>query len=79
MKAARNRRVVIHAAADRHPDSQIRIEARTDITQKLQLHRIWALVLEVELTAIGLSDSFFSLGGNSITPIKVVHESKGWH
>ncbi|KAF3066455.1 Enniatin synthase [Daldinia childiae] len=41
-----------------------------------QIQAIWAEVLNVELTTIGVDDSFFQLGGNSIAAMKVVAEAR---
>ena len=40
------------------------------------MQKIWALVLAVEATEIGLDDSFFRLGGDSIAAIRVVAEAR---
>ncbi|KAI1173077.1 acetyl-CoA synthetase-like protein [Nemania sp. FL0916] len=47
-------------------------------TSKLQkqLQGIWARVLQRDETTIGLDDSFFQLGGHSITAMKVVAEAR---
>ncbi|KAK5991451.1 Nonribosomal peptide synthetase dtxS1 [Cladobotryum mycophilum] len=39
-----------------------------------EMQRIWAQVLNIDASVIGLDDSFFHLGGNSITAMKVVAE-----
>ncbi|KAF7556526.1 hypothetical protein G7Z17_g1316 [Cylindrodendrum hubeiense] len=41
-----------------------------------QLQKIWAQVLGVEASTIGLGDSFFQLGGDSIGAMKVVGEAR---
>lgn len=41
-----------------------------------QLQAIWAKILDVNPTAIGVDDSFFQLGGNSIAAMKVVGEAR---
>lgn len=41
-----------------------------------QMQRIWAETLSLELSTIGLDDSFFKLGGNSITAMKLVGEAR---
>ena len=41
-----------------------------------QIQAIWAVVLNVDPTAIGVDDSFFQLGGNSIAAMKVVAEAR---
>ncbi|KAI0399423.1 hypothetical protein F4802DRAFT_612185 [Xylaria palmicola] len=41
-----------------------------------QIQGIWAKVLNVELDSIGVNDSFFQLGGNSIAAMKVVAEAR---
>lgn len=41
-----------------------------------QMQRIWGKVLDIEAATIGLDDSFFQLGGNSITAMKVVGEAR---
>ena len=41
-----------------------------------QIQRIWARVLNIEPATIGLDDSFFQLGGDSITAMKVVGEAR---
>ncbi|KAF5844163.1 hypothetical protein GGP41_002268 [Bipolaris sorokiniana] len=40
------------------------------------LQQLWAQVLNVEAAAIGLDDSFFRLGGDSITGMKLVTEAR---
>lgn len=50
-------------------------QPRTDLEQKLQL--IWVTVLGIkEHNTIGLADSFFELGGDSIDAMKVVGEAR---
>lgn len=51
-----------------------RQEPRTDMEQEMQ--RIWAHVLNVEKDTIGVEDSFFHLGGNSISAMRVVSEAR---
>lgn len=41
-----------------------------------QLKIIWASVLKVELEQLGLNDSFFVLGGDSLSAMKVVTEAR---
>ncbi|KAI0912774.1 hypothetical protein F4823DRAFT_580335 [Ustulina deusta] len=41
-----------------------------------QLQQIWSRVLKTEQSAIGLDTSFFQLGGDSITAMKVVAETR---
>lgn len=41
-----------------------------------QVQRIWAQILSIEATTIGLDDSFFQLGGDSIAAMKVVGEAR---
>ncbi|KAJ3544059.1 hypothetical protein NM208_g3252 [Fusarium decemcellulare] len=41
-----------------------------------QLQKIWARVLGISSDGIGLDDSFFQLGGDSITAMKVVSEAR---
>ncbi|RYO44990.1 hypothetical protein AA0116_g13506 [Alternaria tenuissima] len=55
-----------HQTVKRAPDSEI---AR-------QLQGIWAQVLHVDPLAIGLDDSFFALGGDSIAAIRLVREAR---
>ncbi|EQL01471.1 non-ribosomal peptide synthetase [Ophiocordyceps sinensis CO18] len=43
---------------------------------ELCLQKIWARVLNIEASTIGLEDSFFRLGGDSIAAIKVVGEAR---
>jgi len=40
-----------------------------------QMQTIWARVLQIDADAIGLDDSFFKLGGDSIAAMKVVAEA----
>jgi amino acid adenylation domain-containing protein/non-ribosomal peptide synthase protein (TIGR01720 family) len=46
---------------------------RTEAERRLQ--KLWAEVLQVESGRIGLDDSFFRLGGDSITAMKLVSEA----
>nr|AAF01762.1 AM-toxin synthetase [Alternaria alternata] len=55
-----------HQTVKRAPDSVI---AR-------QLQGIWAQVLHVDPLAIGMDDSFFALGGDSIAAIRLVREAR---
>ncbi|KJZ68531.1 hypothetical protein HIM_12079 [Hirsutella minnesotensis 3608] len=41
-----------------------------------QMQKIWGQVLNVEPSTIGLDDSFFKLGGDSITAMKLVGEAR---
>ncbi|KAI5457580.1 hypothetical protein BGZ63DRAFT_427622 [Mariannaea sp. PMI_226] len=43
---------------------------------ELKLQMIWAKVLNIDLDTIGSDDSFFRLGGDSITAMKVVGEAR---
>ncbi|GAD97156.1 hypothetical protein PTT_07899 [Paecilomyces variotii No. 5] len=47
----------------------------TTLVEK-QLQEIWAQVLKIDMATIGLDHSFFSLGGDSITAMKVVGEAR---
>ncbi|KAI6765955.1 hypothetical protein HG530_007025 [Fusarium avenaceum] len=49
-------------------------EPNTKTEEKLQ--GIWAQVLNISPDGIGLDDSFFQLGGDSITAMKVVNEAR---
>jgi aryl carrier-like protein len=40
------------------------------------LQRLWARVLNIEAGSIGLDDSFFRLGGDSIAAMKLVAEAR---
>jgi len=40
------------------------------------LQQLWARVLNIELDSIGLDDSFFQLGGDSIAAMKLVAEAR---
>ncbi|CAA9959472.1 Nonribosomal peptide synthetase 3 [Pyrenophora teres f. maculata] len=40
------------------------------------MQQLWARVLEIELNSIGLDDSFFRLGGDSIMAMKLVGEAR---
>ncbi|KAG9191728.1 ATP-binding cassette, subfamily B (MDR/TAP), member 1 [Alternaria panax] len=40
------------------------------------MRQLWARVLDIEQDSIGLDDSFFSLGGDSITAMKLVAEAR---
>lgn len=46
----------------------------TQVEQLLQ--KIWSQVLKIDPASIGLDDSFFQLGGDSITALKVVGEAR---
>lgn len=41
-----------------------------------QMQKIWAQVLNMDINSIGLDDSFFRLGGDSIAAMKVVGEAR---
>ena len=43
---------------------------------ELEMRRIWSKVLNIDPSTIGLDDSFFSLGGDSISAMKVVGEAR---
>lgn len=49
---------------------------RPNSTAEQCIQKIWARILNLESTRIGLDDSFFHLGGDSITAIKVVGEAR---
>ncbi|KAJ3549416.1 hypothetical protein NM208_g510 [Fusarium decemcellulare] len=42
----------------------------------LGLQRIWAEALNLELEDVGLDDSFFQLGGDSISAVKIANEAR---
>ncbi|KAJ6789157.1 hypothetical protein PWT90_06033 [Aphanocladium album] len=46
---------------------------------ELALQQLWARVLDIRSASIGLDDSFFRLGGNSITAMKLVSEGHKVH
>ena len=50
---------------------QIQKRAPTTETERT-LQRLWAQILKIEIERIGLDDSFFRLGGDSIAAIKLV-------
>jgi amino acid adenylation domain-containing protein len=55
----------------------VRGEVREPNTkQEEKLQGIWARVLNISSDGIGLDDSFFQLGGDSITAMKVVNEAR---
>ncbi|CAN9275789.1 unnamed protein product [Alternaria alternata] len=43
---------------------------------EMALQKLWAQVLNVDATSIGLNDSFFQLGGDSISAMKLVSEAR---
>lgn len=46
-------------------------------TEKEQiLHHLWAQVLSIDASSIGMDDSFFDLGGDSIAAMKLVGEAR---
>nr|APA19546.1 leualacin synthetase [Hapsidospora irregularis] len=45
-----------------------------DVEQKMQ--QVWSCVLEIERQMVGLDDSFFDLGGDSLGAMKVVSEAR---
>ncbi|KAH7323159.1 hypothetical protein B0I35DRAFT_477044 [Stachybotrys elegans] len=52
-------------------------EKRSPRTEKeRKIRDLWSLVLDVEAETIGLDDSFFRLGGDSIAAMKVVGEAR---
>ncbi|KAI0854078.1 acetyl-CoA synthetase-like protein [Daldinia vernicosa] len=59
------------------PSGKGKIDLRSPISEiEKHLQGIWARVLQRDEKAIGLDDSFFQLGGNSITAMKVVAEAR---
>jgi amino acid adenylation domain-containing protein/non-ribosomal peptide synthase protein (TIGR01720 family) len=61
--------------ADLHSQNQdTKRMPSTDIEQRLQ--QLWAHVLNIEPLSIGLDDSFFRLGGDSISAMKLVSEGR---
>lgn len=46
-------------------------------TTERALQRIWARILNVDLITIGVDDSFFHLGGDSVAAMKVVSLARG--
>ncbi|KAH0592368.1 Nonribosomal Peptide Synthetase [Metarhizium humberi] len=61
--------------------TQTRTAARASIRQpttdmEREMQRIWSHVLHISLDSIGLDDSFFHLGGNSITAMRIVSEAR---
>ncbi|KAI0532294.1 hypothetical protein GGR58DRAFT_490724 [Xylaria digitata] len=50
------------------------VQPSTETEKQLQL--IWSKVLKVELDSIGTNTSFFQLGGDSVTAMKVVAETR---
>ncbi|KAJ8112404.1 hypothetical protein OPT61_g5221 [Boeremia exigua] len=44
--------------------------------QEETLQKLWSQVLGIEATSIGLDDSFFQLGGDSIAAMKLVNEAR---
>nr|XP_036577763.1 NRPS protein [Colletotrichum truncatum]KAF6784822.1 NRPS protein [Colletotrichum truncatum] len=52
---------------------------RPPITEaECTLHRVWASVLNIEPSAIGIDDSFLRLGGDSITAMKVISQARSY-
>ncbi|KFH45123.1 Nonribosomal peptide synthetase-like protein [Hapsidospora chrysogenum ATCC 11550] len=49
-------------------------QPRTDAEREMQ--RIWAHVLNISASTIGVEDSFFHLGGSSLSAMKVVSEAR---
>ncbi|KAL6855594.1 NRPS [Amphichorda felina] len=49
-------------------------QPRTDAEREMQ--RIWAHVLNIDASTIGVEDSFFHLGGSSISAMRVVSEAR---
>ncbi|KAL6904028.1 hypothetical protein GGI43DRAFT_399484 [Trichoderma evansii] len=49
---------------------------RLNSQAECQLQRIWSQVLHIAQSTIGLDDSFFHVGGDSITAMKVVAEAR---
>ncbi|KAK8130644.1 Amino acid adenylation [Apiospora kogelbergensis] len=56
-------------------DLTISKEVASTETEK-EMQQIWAQVLEIEFSTIGLHDSLFSLGGDSIDAMKVVSRAR---
>ena len=58
------------------PEStQTRVAPRNDVERRLAA--IWAQVLEVDPTRIGVEDNFFELGGNSLLATQLVSRIRG--
>jgi amino acid adenylation domain-containing protein len=61
--------------ADLRSQSESQNEKRMPSTPMEQaLQHLWARVLDISTTSIGLDDSFFRLGGSSITAMRLVSE-----
>ncbi|KAF4584025.1 non-ribosomal peptide synthetase [Ophiocordyceps camponoti-floridani] len=61
------------AAATTCPGSKTKQQPTSEMGRKLQ--KIWGLVLNMEPSAIGLDDSFFELGGNSLRSMQLISEA----
>ncbi|RQM23630.1 hypothetical protein B5M09_007152 [Aphanomyces astaci] len=61
-------------------ESEVQVEA-LETESELRMAKIWAQVLGVNVNDIGRRTSFFSIGGDSISAIRVVQLCKkaGWH
>ncbi|KAI1145254.1 acetyl-CoA synthetase-like protein [Nemania diffusa] len=59
------------------PLGDVKTASRSPTTKiERRLQQIWAQVLQIDEKTIGLDDSFFQLGGHSITAMKVVAEAR---
>jgi amino acid adenylation domain-containing protein len=64
--------LTLQQLADRQGTDEAREEKRLPTTDReCSLQQIWARVLNIEPGAMGLDDSFFNLGGDSITAMQV--------
>ncbi|KAF4463820.1 non-ribosomal peptide synthetase [Fusarium albosuccineum] len=65
-KARQGRERQVASDQDQQPSTSIQRE----------MQRIWARILDLPISTIGLDDGFFSLGGDSIASMKVVGEAR---
>ncbi|CAI6340684.1 unnamed protein product [Periconia digitata] len=58
------------------PEAAERSLRQPSTEKEKTLQRLWAQVLDIEADSIGLDDSFFRLGGDSIAAMKLVAEAR---
>ena len=69
-----DRKMLLQSISTVSVTQETKQQPRSDIERKLQ--NIWAEVLYMNPTTIGVEDSFFQLGGDSITAMKVVAQAR---
>ncbi|KAI9903483.1 hypothetical protein N3K66_000012 [Trichothecium roseum] len=69
-----DRRALAEVKTARETADEDKTQPRTDAERQLQ--QIWARVLNIPVASVGIDDSFFKLGGDSITAMQVSSASR---